>query len=205
MWLIALKGLSGSGKSTLGRALSKQLGWPLIDKDDVKDLLDGYKTEAGGLAYDIMFNIARRQLLQGLNVICDSPLVSSISYQSARKMVTETSASLAVIECRCSDERLWNQRIDVRKALQLPRHHQTDWDAFKSILQDKLNEGNYQIIDPLLIVDTVKPFQECLVEINDWIEQLFESAPDEYGKSRSVFEENRGALTPAAPFDTFLK
>jgi predicted kinase len=190
MWLIALKGLSGSGKSTLGRALSKQLGWPLIDKDDVKDLLDGYKTEAGGLAYDIMFNIARRQLLQGLNVICDSPLVSSISYQSARKIVTETSASLAVIECRCSDELLWNQRIDVRKALQLPRHHQTDWDAFKSILQDKLNEGNYQIIDPFLIVDTVKPFQECLVEINDWIEQLFESEPDEYGKSRSVFEEN---------------
>ena len=40
MLLIALKGLSGSGKSTLGCALSKQLGWPLIDKDDVKDLLD---------------------------------------------------------------------------------------------------------------------------------------------------------------------
>jgi hypothetical protein len=76
MWLIALKGLSASGKSTLGRALSKQLGWPLIDKDDVKDLLDGYTAEAGGLAYDIMFNIAR-----GINCcqICRTNLDSSRS------------------------------------------------------------------------------------------------------------------------------
>jgi hypothetical protein len=74
MWFIAMKGFAGSGKSTLSRALSKQLGWPVIDKDDVKDLLDGPAQAAGPLAYEIMFNIARRQLLQGLNVICDSPL-----------------------------------------------------------------------------------------------------------------------------------
>jgi hypothetical protein len=29
---------------------------------------------AGALAYETMFNVVRRQLLQGLNVICDSPL-----------------------------------------------------------------------------------------------------------------------------------
>lgn len=39
--LIAFKGPPGAGKSTIARALSKQLGWPLIDKDDVKDVLDG--------------------------------------------------------------------------------------------------------------------------------------------------------------------
>lgn len=176
MWLIALKGLSGSGKSTLGRALSKQLSWPLIDKDDVLDLLNGFTPEAGGLAYDIMFNIARRQLLQGLNVICDSPLVNSISYQRARNIVVETSTSLAVIECRCSDEWLWSQRIDGRKTIQLPAHHQTDWDAFRRIYLSKLAEGNYPIIDPVLVIDTVRPFQECLVEAVDWIEQLPESS-----------------------------
>jgi predicted kinase len=170
------QGLSGSGKSTLGRALSKQLGWPLIDKDDVKDLLDGYTPEAGGLAYDIMFNIARRQLLQGLNVICDSPLVSSISYQRARNIAAETSTSLAVIECRCSDEWLWRQRIDGRKTIQLPAHHQTNWEAFKSLLPEKLAEGSYPITDPLLVVDTMWPFPECLVEVIDWIEQLVRSS-----------------------------
>lgn len=176
MWLITLKGLSGSGKSTLGRALSKQLGWPLIDKDDVKDLLDGYTPEAGGLAYDIMFNIARRQLLQGLNVICDSPLVSNRSYQRARDVAAETSTSLAVIECCCSDEWLWSQHIDGRETIQLPAHHQTNWEAFKSLLPEKLAEGSYPITDPLLVVDTVRPFPECLVEVIDWIEQLVRSS-----------------------------
>jgi shikimate kinase len=44
MWLIAFKGLAGSGKSMLGRAWSEQLGWPLIDKDDVKDILHVVKS-----------------------------------------------------------------------------------------------------------------------------------------------------------------
>ena len=176
MWLIAFKGLSGSGKSTLGRVLSKQLGWPLIDKDDVKDLLEGYTAEAGGLAYEIMFNIARRQLLQGLDVICDSPLVSSLSYQSARKIAAESSATLAVIECRCSDEYLWSQRIDGRKTFQFPAHHQTDWDAFKRLLPNKLAEGSYTITDPHLVIDTVSPFQDCMNEVIAWIEQLVRSS-----------------------------
>jgi predicted kinase len=72
LFLIALKGLAGSGKSTLGRALSQHLNWPLIDKDDIKDILDGRAADAGGLAYEVMFRVVRRQLLQGLNVICDS-------------------------------------------------------------------------------------------------------------------------------------
>ncbi len=123
-----MKGLAGTGKSTLGRALSRELGWPLIDKDDVKDLLDGHAPAAGPLAYRIMFNIARRQLLQGLSVICDSPLTGSISYERVEGIVAETHACLAVLECFCSDESLWRQRITGRKALQLPAHHQTNWE-----------------------------------------------------------------------------
>ena len=130
MWLIAMKGYPGCGKSTLSRALSEHRGWPLIDKDDVKDLLDGHAQAAGPLAYAIMFHIARRQLLQGLNVICDSPLTGSISYERAQRVVLETHASLAILECICSDESLWKQRINDRKTRQLPAHHQTDWDAF---------------------------------------------------------------------------
>jgi predicted kinase len=106
--------LPGCGKSTLSRALSKRLGWPLIDKDDVRDLLGGEIPGSGGLAYEIMFNIARRQLLQGLNVICDSPLVARVSYDRAQAIANETHAKLAVIECTCSDESLWRSRITER-------------------------------------------------------------------------------------------
>ncbi|HZO72053.1 MAG TPA: ATP-binding protein [Ktedonobacteraceae bacterium] len=129
-WLIAMKGFAGCGKSTLARALSSELGWPLIDKDDVKDILDGHAQAAGPLAYAIMFNIARRQLLQGLSVICDSPLTGIVSYERAKCTAAETHASLVIVECICSDESLWQQRIDGRKTLQLPAHHQTDWHAY---------------------------------------------------------------------------
>jgi predicted kinase len=176
MWLIAFKGPAGTGKSTLARALSVQLGSPLIDKDDVKDILDGHTSEAGPLAYDIMFNIARRQLLQGLNVICDSPLVNNMSYQQARNIAAEASASLAIVECRCSDEWIWSKRIDSRKVLGLPGHHQTDWKSFTRLLPGMLADGSYPITHPLLVADTAKPFQDCQLEILNWIEQLVESS-----------------------------
>jgi predicted kinase len=176
MWLVAMKGLAGSGKSALSRALGKQLGWPVIDKDDVKDLLDGHTQAAGPLAYEIMFNIARRQLLQGLNVICDSPLTGNISYERAQRIATETHASLAVLECVCSDESLWQQRINSRKTLQLPVHHQTDWDAFQVFLRQPSIQEHYSITHPHLIVDTAQPLDECLISVITWLERLQQSS-----------------------------
>ena len=48
--LLALKGPPGSGKTTLARAISRQLRWPLIDKDDIRDLTDN---EPPGLSYNV--------------------------------------------------------------------------------------------------------------------------------------------------------
>jgi predicted kinase len=176
MWLIMMKGLAGSGKSTLSRALSRHLGWPLIDKDDVRDLLDDHILAAGGLAYDIMFNIARRQLSQGLSVICDSPLTGGMAYEHAQSLAGETHASLAIVECYCSDESLWRQRINDRMALQLPTHHQTDWEAFQVFRRQHHAQGDDAITHPHLMVDTVKSLHECLTEVLEWFDQLSETA-----------------------------
>jgi predicted kinase len=172
MWLIAMKGLSGCGKSTLSYAFSRELGWPLIDKDDIRDLLDNHATEAGGLSYDIMFNIARRQLSQGLNVICDSPLTSCTAYEHAQATVTETRAHLGIIECHCSDETLWKQRINDRKALQLSVHRQTDWEAFQVFLRRARTQTSPTLLHPHLTVDSARPFHECLTLVLSWLDQI---------------------------------
>ena len=94
--LLLMKGPPGSGKSTLARELGRRLHWPVIDKDDVRDLLPD---AIGGISYEAMLAVARRQLQLGLSVIADSPLGYGESYRRAVSMAAECGARVAVIEC----------------------------------------------------------------------------------------------------------
>ncbi len=170
MMLVALKGFAGSGKSTLGRALGRELGWPVIDKDDIKDVLDGHTPEANRLSYDIMLNVARRQLLQGTSVICDSPLNFRTLYEAAERVASETGALLVVIECCCPDEDVWSERINARKSLGLPSHHQTDWGSFQEYRQRVLPQTSYPITSPHLALETTRPLEELVAEALAWLQ-----------------------------------
>ncbi len=172
MQLIMFKGFPGSGKSTLSRALSRQLNWPVIDKDDVKDMFGEQVPDAGGLAYDVMLNIVRRQLLQGLGVICDSPLTHLMTYKRAQHIVQETKANLVIIECFCSDERLWSQRVNARKAYGLPSHHMIDWETMQAYRRQNLEEASFPITHPHLLIDTARPIAVCVVEVVEWLEHF---------------------------------
>ncbi len=167
--LVAFKGHPGSGKSTLSRALGRALSWPVIDKDDIKDVLDGRSPDAGGLAYEVMFSIARRQLALGLSVICDSPLAFEQAYRVARDMATSHETMLVVIETRCQDAALWRQRIEQRGVLGLAAHHQTTWDGLQRYLAEAGPRVRYPTLPLLLIVDTAPPLPVVVDEVVGWI------------------------------------
>lgn len=167
--LVVLKGSAGSGKSTLGRALARHLRWPLIDKDDIKDVLHEHCPDAGPLSYEVMFRIARTQLLLGASVVCDSPLADHRAYEHAVRIVEETEALLAVIECECSDEAAWQQRIEGRKALRLPSHHQTDWQVFHAMRPSVEGRARYPITHPHLVVDTTRPVSALCDDVLCWM------------------------------------
>lgn len=167
-----MKGHPGSGKSAVARGLSRRLGIPLIDKDDIKDVLDGHVDDAGGLAYIAMFNVARRQLLQNLSVICDSPLSEVGGYTTACVVAHDTGARLLVIECVCSSEEEWRRRIEQRAALRLPSHHVTTWEHLQNHLRRRAETSNYAIHEPHLTVDTFAPLEDVLHTILAWIETL---------------------------------
>jgi predicted kinase len=170
LWLLVFKGPAGTGKSTLARALGRRLGWPVVDKDDVKDVLDGHTREAGGLAYDVMWRVARRQLLQDLSVVCDSPLTFARGYERAERLAQEAGARLAIIECACADEGTWRARIEGRKALALPAHHQTDWIEF--CLSSASLPLPYPIVAPQLVLDTMRDLFTLVGECVNWLGQL---------------------------------
>lgn len=159
-------GEAGSGKSTLSRALGRRLRWPVIDKDDIRDLLDA---STPGLSYDIMFNVARRQLLQGLSVICDSPLRGGPWH--AAQVADQTRATLVIVECQCHDEAVWRARINGRKTMNLSAHHQTDWEMMQAHRHTR--EASTRSSDPgthrRIVVNTLPPAETVCAQVLAWI------------------------------------
>ncbi len=145
-----MKGPPGSGKSAIARELGRRLGWPVIDKDDVRDLLPD---EIGGVSYEAMLAIARRQLLLGMSVIADSPLGYERGYAAALRIAKEASAVVAVVECVCSDEAEWRRRIESRSSMGLASHHATDWRRVRDFFARTAAEP-FVVDVPHLTVDT---------------------------------------------------
>jgi predicted kinase len=156
----------------VARALGRRLGWPLIDKDDVTDVLDGQTPLAGALAHEITQRVAWRHLRQGLSVICDSPLPAR-TYAGLRQIAIEERAPLVVIECRCGDEALWRDRIEARQTLALPDHHTVTWDRVQAFLAQP--GVNFPLSSPHLVVDTARPLATLIEDIVAWLGQ---PAPD---------------------------
>jgi len=148
----------------------------VIDKDDVRDLLPD---EIGGVSYEAMLAIARRQLLLGISVIADSPLGYARGYREALRIAVEAAALVTVVECICSDEAVWRHRIEARRSKGLASHHTIDWqgacDFFARSAADPF------VVDvPHLTVDTGSADPaETTHAVLRWIRQMALPA-DEY-------------------------
>jgi hypothetical protein len=114
-----------------------------------------------------MWRIVRRQLLTGQSVIADRPLMYPESYETAYHLAQQMNAQLCLIECSCPDEDEWQRRIEQRKALALPPHHQTDWKLFQSVRTS--SPLPYPITSPMLSLNTNQPLSILLETCKAWL------------------------------------
>jgi predicted kinase len=162
--LIAMRGGPGAGKSTLARGLARSLRIPLVDKDDLKDILDpafDNTHRAGALSYAGMWSVVERQLSVGLSAIADSPLSGGESFHCLRALRERYGVRVVVLSCTCSRSDLWQARLDGRVGdpQYAPHRFRPGWEHVGAW------NACYGIVpawDPHLVLDTVAPVEAVL-------------------------------------------
>lgn len=167
--LLLMKGSPGTGKSTIAGALGRALGWPVVDKDDVRDFLPD---EIGGVSYQAMLATAHRQLTMGLSVIADSPLGYGRSYREALRVASGAGAQVAVLECECSDRDVWRRRIEARASWELASHHTISWQGVDEFIA-RSSQDAFVVDVPHLTVDTASDdVADTTRTVLTWIKNL---------------------------------
>ncbi|EER95889.1 hypothetical protein BDA96_02G039400 [Sorghum bicolor] len=164
--VVAMKGHPGSGKSTAARAIAAALGWPLLDKDDVRDCtlpLEGLAAAGilNDLSYAVLWRMAERQVRLGLSVVIDSPLSRRAHLDALTRLA---GALVVVVECRPGDNEEWRRRLESRGAA-VPNgggsdgwHKPKTWAELERLLEGYQGCTDYEIGDvPRIVVDTTDP------------------------------------------------
>ena len=165
-----MRGLMASGKTTLSLALGERLGWPVVDKDDINDVLINRVRKSGPLAYEAMFGIALNLSKQGFSVICDSPLTGPEGYGHAAIISSTTGAKVRLIDCHCFDDAVWRRRIETRE--RRPAQRVKRWSTFLLYRRRSKKQMFLATDYPTLQVDTVLPLEQNLRHILTWLQEV---------------------------------
>ena len=169
--IVIMAGLPGTGKSVLCRALAKQIGGVVLDKDIIRAALFPperieYSATQDDFCQSLMLQAAGWLLARDPHaVIFFDGRTFSRRYQieavieSAQKLGT----SRRTIECTCSEDTA-RQRLDRDQAA---GHHPAANRSFD--LYQRLKATFEPIAEPKLVVDTDQLLDECLARGREFI------------------------------------
>jgi adenylylsulfate kinase len=169
--IVIMAGLPGTGKSVLCRALAKQVGGVVLDKDIIRAAL---------------FPPERIEYSAGQDDFCQSLMLAAAGYLLARdphaviffdgrtfsrryqidaviQSAHKFGSAFRTIECTCSEETA-RQRLDRDQAA---GRHPAANRSFE--LYQRLKATFEPIPEPKLIVDTDRPLDECVALAGEFI------------------------------------
>lgn len=139
-------GLPGTGKSTLSSALASQLRATYLRVDVVEQAMRvaGVKVD-GPEGYIVCYEIARQNLMLGLDVIADT--VNPIRYtrEAWRNVAESLEVPFAEIEVVCSDEYKHRHRI-ITRTTDIPGFTLPTWNEVKNRHYEAW-DGDHIVID----------------------------------------------------------
>jgi predicted kinase len=161
MKLIVFTGLPGSGKTSVAEAVARHLRISLFAKDWLEATLlnsalvaDDPRKPLGYAAYELLTTLAHRQLMLGQSVILDSVASVEPIRTQWRTLALEYNAAWHVIECVCSDEKLYRVRLATRQR-GIPGWPELDWSEVERV------RSYYAPWDEdRLILDAVEPLSD---------------------------------------------
>jgi len=169
-FLLQMTGVPGSGKSTLAKAIGRETGAIVLDKDIIKSrILDGDEMGLRGLPesvaaplhHAIVFDLARAFLLQGHSTVIDGAAFFPIVRSKGRQLADETSAHYFLIECFVPDLATLQARIDTKVLLSSQRRIAS--------VNGLDRPGTAALTELHLRLDTRRPFDEYLREALEYI------------------------------------
>ena len=159
LFLLQMAGLPGSGKTSLARAIGRETGAAVIDKDEIMAGAQRFGIEAsktGALAYEIGYGLARSILANGLSVVLDSPANFVAIRETGARIACETGARYYIIECSVPRD-VAEDRIRCRQPVQA-LHPVT----LAGLDLDFERPGTAPLAEPRLTMETTRPLDECL-------------------------------------------
>jgi predicted kinase len=161
-FLLQMHGESGAGKSTMALAIGRATGAVVLDKDCIKGpLIEGgiEDPQAGGLAYDVFYLLAESILGQGFSVVLDSPVFWPRIAERGRALASSAGAAYFIVECRCEDAALQEQRLTTRPRL-------ASQPGSRAELAVALARPGVvrELAEPHLTIDTTQPVDVCVAQ-----------------------------------------